>query len=121
MRVNQVRTGKEIVLATKPYARDSALRSWWHVSSTSLLLIAAVTATLWNIPLLAKIICSMLAGLLFLRLFVIYHDQQHRAILPHSTFADVLMRIFGILSLSPSTIWNSSHNYHHNHNSKLRT
>jgi omega-6 fatty acid desaturase (delta-12 desaturase) len=31
------------------------------------------------------------------------------------------MRIFGILTLSPSSVWRSSHNYHHNHNSKLRS
>ena len=31
------------------------------------------------------------------------------------------MRIFGILALSPSSIWRSSHNYHHKHNSKLRS
>ena len=30
------------------------------------------------------------------------------------------MKIFGILALSPSSIWRSSHNYHHKHNSKLR-
>jgi omega-6 fatty acid desaturase (delta-12 desaturase) len=53
-------------------------------------------------------------------MFVIYHDQQHHAILPHSRLADVLMRIFGVLILSPSSIWRSSHNHHHNHNSQLR-
>ena len=62
----------------------------------------------------------ILAGLLVLRLFVIYHDQQHHAILPRSRLAEVLMRVFGIFVLSPSSIWRSSHNYHHNHNSKLR-
>ena len=30
------------------------------------------------------------------------------------------MRAFGIYSLSASSIWRSSHNYHHNHNSRLR-
>jgi omega-6 fatty acid desaturase (delta-12 desaturase) len=30
------------------------------------------------------------------------------------------MRIFGILALSPSSVWRSSHNHHHTHNSKLR-
>jgi acyl-lipid omega-6 desaturase (Delta-12 desaturase) len=30
------------------------------------------------------------------------------------------MRVFGILILSPSSVWRSSHNHHHNHNSKLR-
>jgi omega-6 fatty acid desaturase (delta-12 desaturase) len=53
-------------------------------------------------------------------MFVIYHDQQHYAILPRSRLAEVLMRIYGILTLSPSSIWRSSHNHHHNHNSKLR-
>jgi omega-6 fatty acid desaturase (delta-12 desaturase) len=60
------------------------------------------------------------AGLLILRLFVIYHDQQHHAILPRSFLAEILMRVFGILSLSASSIWRNSHNHHHNHNSKLR-
>jgi len=30
------------------------------------------------------------------------------------------MRIFGLVILSPSSVWTSSHNHHHNHNSKLR-
>lgn len=30
------------------------------------------------------------------------------------------MWIFGIWALSPSSIWRSSHNHHHSHNSKLR-
>jgi omega-6 fatty acid desaturase (delta-12 desaturase) len=30
------------------------------------------------------------------------------------------MRIYGIFTLSPSSIWRSSHNHHHNHNSRLR-
>jgi len=58
---------------------------------------------------------------LLLRLFVIYHDQQHHAILSKSRLAEGFMRVFGILSLSPSSIWRASHNYHHKHNSKLRS
>ena len=115
-----MRTGKEIILATKPYAVDSSSRSWWHILSTASLLAVAVAGTLWNFHLAGKIACSLLAGLLYLRFFVIYHDQQHQAILPHSRLAEALMRVFGILILSPSSVWKSSHNHHHNHNSKLR-
>jgi len=61
-----------------------------------------------------------LASLLTLRLFVIYHDHQHHAILPRSKAAEFLMNLFGLWTLSPSSIWRSSHNYHHKHNSKLR-
>ncbi len=56
---------------------------------------------------------------MILRFFVIYHDQQHEAILPHSRPAEVLMWVFGVLCLTPSSVWRSSHNHHHNHNSKL--
>ena len=115
-----MREGKELILATKPYATDQTLRSWWCILSTTFLLIASLVGTLWHFPLFVKIVCSGLAGLLILRLFVIYHDQQHRAILPNSRLAGIYMRIFGIFALSPSSIWRSSHNHHHNHNSKLR-
>ncbi len=116
----RVRTGKELLLATKPFAIDSTMKSWWHVVSTAFLLAAALAGTLINFHWAAKLVCSIASGLLMVRMFVIYHDQQHHAILPRSRLAEVLMRIFGVLILSPSSIWRSSHNHHHNHNSKLR-
>ena len=115
-----MRTGKELILATKSYATDSPGRSWWYVLSTAFLLAVSLEGTLWNFHWVGKMVCSFFAGLLILRLFVIYHDQQHQAILPHSRLAAGLMKIFGILVLSHSSIWQSSHNHHHTHNSKLR-
>ncbi|MDB6025726.1 MAG: fatty acid desaturase [Verrucomicrobiales bacterium] len=115
-----MRTGQELILATKPYAKDDTAKSWWYILSTGSLMVAAVVGTLWCVHPAAKIVCSVLSGLLILRFFVIYHDQQHHAILPRSKVAEVLMRIFGILCMSPSSVWRSSHNHHHNHNSKLR-
>ena len=114
------RTGSDLILATKPFANDSTARSWWVILSTAVLLAAALAGTIWNFHFAGRAICSVLAGLLSLRLFVIYHDQQHHAILPNSRLAAGLMRIFGILALSPGSIWRSSHNHHHSHNSKLR-
>jgi omega-6 fatty acid desaturase (delta-12 desaturase) len=116
-----MRTGKELILATRPFAVDSSAKSWWSMMSTSVLLVAVLSGTLWGFHLAGKIMCSILAGLLMLRLFVIYHDQQHHAILPKSRLAEWMMRVYGVLSLSPSSIWRSSHNYHHKHNSKLRS
>jgi acyl-lipid omega-6 desaturase (Delta-12 desaturase) len=115
-----VKIGKELVLATKPYAADSTLRSWWHIVSTGVLLAAALTGTIINFHWAAKVVCSIASGLLMVRMFVIYHDQQHHALLPRSRVAAVLMHLYGIFILSPSSIWRSSHNHHHNHNSKLR-
>jgi omega-6 fatty acid desaturase (delta-12 desaturase) len=114
------RAGHELILATKPFAKDNSVHSWWCILSTAFLLAAAVGGTLWHFHPVIRAVFSVFTGLLILRLFVIYHDQQHHAILPKSRLAEGLMRVFGILSLSPSSIWRSSHNHHHNHNSKLR-
>jgi len=105
---------------TKAYARDYALKSWWCILSTTFFLVTTTAGTLPGLPLAVRIFCSFLSGLLVLRLFVIYHDQQHHAILPKSRLAEIFMRIFGIWALSPSSIWRSSHDHHHAHNSKLR-
>jgi len=115
-----VRTGKELILATKPFTVDSTAKSWWCFLSTTVLLIAAMVGTIWNFHMVGRVACSLLAGLLALRLFVIYHDQQHHAILPRSKLAEYMMRVFGIYALSPSSVWRSSHNHHHNHNSKIK-
>lgn len=107
-------------MATKPFAVDVPARSWWCILSTILLLVASLFGAGSTLPLVVRMVCSVGAGLVLLRLFVIYHDQQHHAILPHSKLAAGLMRFVGILLLSPTSIWNSSHNHHHNHNSKLK-
>src|SRR3954463_13787643 len=95
-----MRTGQELILATKRFEQDNSLRSWWCILSTALLLLAALAGTIWNFHLAARAACSVLTGFLILRLFVIYHDQQHHAILPRSWMAEAFMRVFGILALS---------------------
>lgn len=116
-----MRTGQELISLAKPFASDNPRQSWWYLLSTLGLLLLAMMGTFWNFHLLARVVCSVLSGLLILRFFVIYHDQQHHAILSRSQLAEFLMRGFGLFSLSPSSIWRSSHNYHHKHNSNLRS
>jgi omega-6 fatty acid desaturase (delta-12 desaturase) len=121
-----VTTAQTLHARTKAYARDFYVRSWWCILSTTFLLTLTTAATfghvpgIGKIPLAVRIVASGLTGLLSLRLFVIYHDQQHHAILPKSWLAELFMRLFGIWALSPSSIWRSSHDHHHAHNSRLR-
>ena len=105
---------------TKAYAKDHSWKSWWCILSTAFLVVAATVGALPVWPLPARIICSLLAALLSVRMFVIYHDQQHHAILPRSGMAEFIMRMVGLWALSPSSIWRSSHDHHHAHNSRLR-
>ena len=106
---------------TKAFAKDHPVKSWWCILSTTFLLVSAMAGTLPGLPLAVRILCSCVAGLLIVRLFVIYHDQQHHAILPKSRLAELYMRVVGIWVLCPSSIWRSSHDHHHAHNSKLRS
>ncbi|HAM71753.1 MAG TPA: fatty acid desaturase [Verrucomicrobiales bacterium] len=114
------RSGAELILATRPFASEQPLRSWWCLLSTTGLLAASLSATLMLAHPVARVAASLLSALFALRLFVIYHDQQHYAILDNSRIAAGFMWVFGILALSPSSIWRSSHNHHHAHNSRLR-
>jgi acyl-lipid omega-6 desaturase (Delta-12 desaturase) len=111
--------GKELILATKPFAREERAKSWLFTLSTLLLLVLSLTGTLVLPYLVLRIIASILSGLLIVRMFVIYHDHQHHAILHKSKVAEVIMVFFGVYVLAPSSIWKRSHDYHHKHNSKL--
>lgn len=117
-----VRTEKELILATKPYAEEIRWKSWWHLFSTMLVLGGLYFVTFLNAaPLWLRITASILAGLTIARMFIIYHDHQHKAILQGSRFADVVMTLWGLFILAPTSIWKRSHDHHHKHNSKLYT
>jgi omega-6 fatty acid desaturase (delta-12 desaturase) len=111
--------GKNLILATKPFAKEIRARSWLYTITTLLLLISMLAGTLVLPVMGLRLVCSIFAGLLLIRMFIIYHDHQHHNILTNSTTADVIMTIFGMYMLSPTSIWKRSHDHHHNHNSKL--
>ena len=114
-----MQSAETLYARTKAYACDNALKSWWCILSTAFLFAASVAGTFPILPVPLRIVFSVLAGLLMVRLFVIYHDHQHHAILPKSRLAEILMRFVGICLLCPSSIWRHSHDHHHAHNSKL--
>lgn len=112
-------SGRNLILATKPYAKEDKSKSWSHTIITLLLLLFCLTATLWVPFTWLKAIFSVLSGLLAIRFFIIYHDFLHHSILKGSQAANAIMTIFGLYILAPVSIWKRSHDYHHNHNSKL--
>src|SRR3984885_2088089 len=112
-------SGKELILATKPFAKEIRSKSWFYALSTIFLIGLALTATILIPFFSVKIIFSLIAGLLMVRMFIIYHDHQHHSILTHSRLANFIMTVFGFYILSPTSIWKRSHDHHHNNNSKL--
>ncbi|WP_326994955.1 fatty acid desaturase [Chitinophaga sp. 212800010-3] len=111
--------GKELILATKPFAREHRAKSWLYTLTTLALLLLSLACTLILPYFWLQLAASILSGLLIVRMFVIYHDHQHHAILHQSWLAEAIMITFGIYILAPSSIWKRSHDYHHKHNSKL--
>lgn len=118
---NPNRSGPDLVRATRVFSTESRSRSWWAVGSTLTLLggLLVLTAYLpwWPLQLLG----SILAGLVFVRMFVIYHDYIHGAILKRSRAAQAIFYPFGTLAMTPPRIWKFSHNFHHAHNMQIET
>jgi len=110
---------KALIIATMEFVDEDRSKSWFYFLSTLVLSVLAFSGTYWVSPIVGKILFSLLAGLLTSRLFVIYHDFHHGSILRNSSLANALMWIVGILTLSPSSIWDETHQHHHTNNSKF--
>lgn len=119
IQAKQLRTGKELILASKEYVKEDKGKSWYYTLSTLGLLIASLAGTLLPHQILIRLFFSFLSGLLLIRMFVIYHDHQHHAILHGSIWGNLIMNCFGLYILAPTSIWKRSHDFHHKHNSKL--
>jgi acyl-lipid omega-6 desaturase (Delta-12 desaturase) len=115
----QKKPGRELILATKPFAKEIVWKSWFYSLSTLTILFALFSGIYFLDNIFLRIACSLAAGLTMVRMFVIYHDHQHHTILHRSLPANILFTLYGIFILAPTSIWKRSHDYHHNHNCKL--
>jgi omega-6 fatty acid desaturase (delta-12 desaturase) len=65
-----------------------------------------------------RLLVGILAALVHVRLFVIYHDYQHGNILQGSRVAAFFFRLYGFASLTPPSIWRHTHDHHHRNNAR---
>lgn len=114
-----MRSGKELIKASLPFAKEDKSKSWYYTITTTLLLCFAFVGTFNPFHISLQIISSIVFGLLMVKFFILYHDYNHFAILKNSTAGKVVMNLFGIFILVPITIWKRTHDYHHINNSKL--
>ena len=115
-----MRTAHELVRATKPFAREVRGRSWWHFGSTLAVLASLLGLTCLEVPWWGRLPVSVLAGLAMVRMVAIYHDHRHGTILRGSPLAEVLLGAYGLLLLTPPSIWRRTHHDHHRHNGRLQ-
>lgn len=113
-----MRTAKELLIATREFAGERRWQSWWHLWSTLILLLSLLVFAASDLAWYGRLSASLLAGLVCVRMFIIFHDFQHHAILKNSRFAAIVFWIYGVLTMNPPSVWNRSHSHHHKHNSK---
>jgi omega-6 fatty acid desaturase (delta-12 desaturase) len=94
--------------------------SWFHLLTALALFVALITLacageSIW----LVRLPAGFLAGWLLVRLFILYHDFQHRTILKGSRLASAIMWVYGLATLNPPSIWDRSHNHHHKNTAKI--
>lgn len=117
------RTEKALIAATRTYATEDPVRSWWSFLSTVGLLILTVMMAartpIATLGWLARGASSALAALLTVRTFILYHDHLHGALLRNSAVARFVMWVYGVILMTPPTVWRETHNYHHANTAKI--
>lgn len=114
-----MRSGNELIQASKAFAKEDVARSWRHVVLTVGLLMGLQVLTLLEMWWPLRLAVSLLMGLTAVRMFVLYHDYLHNGILRHSRLAKWIMVPFGHWILTPPNVWRQTHNYHHAHTAKI--
>ena len=114
-----MRTGRDLIEATRTFSVENPATSWWHLLSTTLILFAGLAAL--TLPLLwpVRLALAIATGLVVVRQFILYHDHLHCALLRNSRAARLILYPFGIYVMTPPRVWRETHNYHHAHTAKL--
>ena len=63
------------------------MASWWHLSTTLVALAITASVAVAAEPLGLRLLGSLLTGLTLVRVFIVYHDYQHQAMLKDSRLA----------------------------------
>ncbi len=108
-----LKKGRDLLIATRAFAREDRARSWRVVVSTFVLMIGTLTASALLTNVWLRTILSVVGALLMVRTFITYHDYMHGAILRSSRTASALFHVYGLFSLTPARSWKRSHNHHH--------
>lgn len=113
------RDGRALIEATKPFVKENVALSWLHLVVAFGTLGVTTTAAVLLPPWPARLAAAVLSGLVIVRLFIIYHDFMHGALLRDSRLAKLLLSLYGVLVLAPPRVWKETHNYHHAHTAQI--
>jgi len=112
------RTGKALILATKAFEDESLARSFFELGITVFVIAAGITGAVLLPSWPLRVLSSVIAGMTQFRLFALFHDYIHLAILRKSKVADKIMSLMGFYLLSVRSVWKETHDFHHRNNGK---
>lgn len=110
---------RQLLIDSRQFASERRWASWWHLWSTLAVLAATGSVAALADPLWLRLLASLMTGLTLVRVFIVYHDYQHQAVLKGSPLAATVLSLYGYVMLTPPSVWKRSHDHHHRHNSKL--
>lgn len=113
------RSDKDLLLATRPFTEEDRTKGWMYTFTALALLFGLTLGALFSPWWPLRLVFSLVAGLTIVRVFCLFHDFQHGAILRQSKLAEGIFWLFGISILSPPSVWRETHNYHHAHTAKI--
>jgi omega-6 fatty acid desaturase (delta-12 desaturase) len=113
------RSERELIRATKPLTVENRAKSWWALVQTLIVLAALLAGTVILPHLALRLAASLVAGLTVVRLFILYHDFMHGALLRRSKVARAIFYVYGTIVMTPPRVWRETHNYHHAHTAKI--
>ncbi len=121
--MDNARKDRELIAATRPFAVEDKVKSWFAVLST-LVLLGATVAFAFVTPRTplgwaGRGAASVVAGLLVVRTFILYHDHLHGSLLRGSSVARAIFTFYGMLIMTPPKVWRETHNYHHANTAKI--
>ena len=120
MEEQEIRTGSALVRATFPWASSEDIgRSWRLLGVTYGALFLAMVVAAFAPWIVIRFAGSLVAGLIWVRLFIFFHDYMHGAIFRKSSLGKWAMYPVGFYTLNPPSVWKETHNYHHQNNAKM--
>jgi omega-6 fatty acid desaturase (delta-12 desaturase) len=112
---------KQLLQFTRAYAIEDTRRSWRELFVTVLFTFTCFFFTQvsfhWIIRSLAVVFC----GFALTRSFILYHDVIHGAIFRDSKVGSFICKVIGFIVLRPPAEWRRSHDFHHLHNTQIKT
>jgi len=100
-----VRQEKELIDATRAFAKENRAQSWFALLST-LALVAGTDAIAFRglgtaHDGIVRGVASVVCGLLIVRTFILFHDFQHGSLLRGSKIARGIFFVYGLVIMTP--------------------